>query len=83
MWLKSRDEGLKVGFSVSKKVGNSVNRNRVRRRLRESFRALIPNIDNGYTYVLLARSPIVDATYEEICTSINNLLLRAKHIRRT
>jgi len=80
MWIKGRGEELKVGFTVSKKIGNSVTRNKIRRRLKESFRALIPEIDNGYTYVLLARSPIKDAAFSEIRDSLIKLLIRSKHL---
>ena len=38
---------LKVGFSVSKKVGGSVQRNRVKRQMRESVRLMIPEITPG------------------------------------
>ena len=36
--LVAKGRGMKVGFSVSKKVGNAVTRNKVKRRLRECFR---------------------------------------------
>ena len=36
--LVAKGKGMKVGFSVSKKVGNAVTRNKVKRRLRECFR---------------------------------------------
>lgn len=81
MWVKSKEEGLKVGVTVSKKVGNSVKRNKVRRRLKEAFRTLIPRVKIGYNYVILARSPVVDATYQDIIQSLTGLLIRSRNYR--
>lgn len=55
--LNRREDGpVRVGFTVSKKVGNSPERNRVRRRLREMVR-LAPSapMRRGYDYVLIGR----------------------------
>lgn len=52
--LHAKSPRLQVGFSVSKKVGNSVVRNRVKRRLREQFRRLMPRMKTGL-YVIIAR----------------------------
>ncbi|MEY3004996.1 MAG: hypothetical protein RLZZ491_2172 [Pseudomonadota bacterium] len=51
---------IRVGFTCSKKVGNSVARNRAKRRLREIARAVVP-VDGqpGWDYVLIGRA---DAT---------------------
>ncbi len=78
MWLDRWDSQIKVGFTVSKKVGNSVTRNYVRRRLKEAFRHLIIDIKNGNTYVVLARAPIVDIDYHKISESLKDLLIKAK-----
>ena len=49
-------EGARVGFTVTKKIGNAVVRNRVRRRLKEALRAAWPlEAPGGRDYVLVAR----------------------------
>jgi ribonuclease P protein component len=54
----------RFGFTVTKKLGNSVVRNRVRRRLREALRNL-PDLSArpGYDYVILARLPALDQAF--------------------
>lgn len=69
---------MKVGFTVSKKIGNAVTRNSIRRKMKESTRLMIPNITNGYSLVLLARKPIIDLKFEEINNSIKSLLIKTK-----
>ncbi len=49
-------QGIRVGFTCSKKVGNAVARNRAKRRLREIARKLIPAKGHpGWDYVLVGR----------------------------
>lgn len=56
---RNRDDGsslVRVGFTASKKIGNSVFRNRAKRRLREVARAILPELAKaGWDYVLVAR----------------------------
>lgn len=48
---------MRVGFTCSKKVGNAVERNRAKRRLREIARLVLPeNGLNGWDYVLIGRA---------------------------
>lgn len=62
------------GLSVSKRVGGSVTRNRVKRLIRENARAFdsVP----GNDVVVIARSSVADATYMEVHEALKELLLR-------
>ena len=54
-------QGIRVGFTCSKKVGNAVARNRAKRRLREIARLILPihGLD-GWDYVLVGRKSVTD-----------------------
>lgn len=56
---------LKVGIVVGKKVGNSVVRSKVKRRIAERFRRLIPNVSAKHNFVIVARSGCAEATSAE------------------
>ena len=56
----------RVGYTVSKKLGNAVTRNRVRRRLREIVRLHAGHTKQGYDLILVARSRAVDSEYQKL-----------------
>lgn len=56
----------RVGLSVSRKVGNAVTRNTVRRRLREVFNEARPTIKVGLDLVLSARQESAQASYKDL-----------------
>jgi ribonuclease P protein component len=67
----------RFGFSVSKRVGNAVVRNRVRRRLREIVRLRLPAVAPGWDVVLIARPTIAQAEFRQIETAVERLLVQA------
>lgn len=64
--VRSPEEGgVKVGFTVTKKTGNSVVRNRIRRRLRAAVAEEIAKSGTpGWDYVVIGRNTALDAPYE-------------------
>ena len=71
---------LKVGFIVSKKVGGAVTRNKVRRRLRETFRAIIPFIKDNVNFVVIARESCANADFEEIANNLLHLIIKSDNL---
>ncbi len=70
--------GRRVGISVSKKVGNAVIRNRVRRRLREVVRSRIAGWKGGLDAVLVARSASAEASFEDLTVAVAEVTRRAR-----
>ena len=73
--LYVRSNQKRIGFSVSKKVGVAVVRNRTKRRLRESVRPLIPQLKNGL-YVFVARPSIAERPFVDVQKQVQQLLRR-------
>ena len=71
--LVARGKGVKVGFSVSKKVGNAVTRNLVKRRLRECFRPVLGDVKSGL-YIIVARPSAATATFHSLQKDVRYLL---------
>ncbi len=73
--LYLRRPELKVGISVSKKVGKAHVRNRVKRRIRECVRPLLPSLRKGH-YVIVARSAAGRDDFSTIARALDQLLRR-------
>lgn len=68
----------RAGFTVSKKVGKSVVRSKVKRQIRESYRLNDGKVIQGYDLVFVARAGCSEATYKEIESALLHLLGKKK-----
>ena len=69
--------GIRVGFSVSNKIGKAVVRNKVKRRLRAAARRMMPHMKRGCHYVFAAKAGIADVGYAELHNTVVYLLKKA------
>jgi len=70
---------LRVGFTVSRKVGNAVVRNRVRRRLREVARLVMPDqASAALDYVLVGRQGALERDFAKLQQELVEALKRLK-----
>jgi ribonuclease P protein component len=82
--ISRRDSGpVRIGFTVSKKVGTAVERNRVRRRLREIVRRAAPvGMQSGHDYVLIGRRPALVLPFDRMIEEFYRALRRV-HTQRS
>jgi len=74
---KSKLSVPKVGFSVGKKVGGAVERNRTKRRLREAFRGEMSKVAKNRSYVVVARTGSAERDYAQLKEALIVLLKQA------
>lgn len=76
------DDKPRVGFTVTKRVGGSVERSRMKRRLRAAARAALDSSAlPGCDYVLIARRAVLDVGFERLKRDMAEAVRRA-HGRR-
>ena len=79
-YVKVKTDELLIGFSTSKKVGNAVVRNHVKRVMRECVRHSIHNIPRGHRVIFNARVKSATASYAEISNDINYLISKLSQV---
>jgi ribonuclease P protein component len=78
-------EYSRFGFAVGRRIGKAVERNRIKRRMRESVRIRLKRreIATGWDVVLIARLPIRDASFHQVDEAIGLVLRRARMLDET
>ena len=79
---KNRLGTNRFGFTVSKKLGKAVLRNRIRRRLREIMRLNNGRTEQGYDLILVARGRAVQADYHRLEADVLNCLERLRLMKK-
>jgi ribonuclease P protein component len=72
----------RLGFSVSRRIGGAVVRNRAKRLMREATRLRQVMIADGWDVVIIARQPIREANFHQVDRAVEQLLRRARLLKR-
>ncbi len=72
--MKNESDSVRLGISVSKKVGNSVVRHRMTRLVREVFRLHQHKIKKGYDIIVVVRPAAADHGFKEVESGLHHLL---------
>lgn len=76
LYCKSNNPQSQAGFSVSKKYGNAVHRNRIRRQLKAAVSNCMPNVAPRYNIIFIPRKK-ESYVYADIAQSVSALLAKA------
>lgn len=83
MYIRRTDAtGIKFGYSISKKVGKAVQRNLIRRRLKEICRLKQGYLKPGTDVILVARVSAADADYKALSNSFLGLAKRSRILKK-
>ncbi|OFI05399.1 ribonuclease P protein component [Clostridium acetireducens DSM 10703] len=75
--FRNKKDYNRLGISVSKKVGKSVIRNRVKRLIKESYRLNNSDLKKGYDLVFIARNFVKNKNYNEVLSAMVDLFKKA------
>ena len=77
----SKNQNVKIGVSASKKVGNSVQRNRARRIIREAIKPYLDCIKPNFNIILVAKSAIEGKKTSEVQADLQTILEKAELLK--
>lgn len=81
VWARNRVNRLQVGFSVSKKVGNSVERNRCKRRLKAAFDPWLSRVKPGQNLIFIGRREAIFAPFGQLEQDMERALKKANLLK--
>jgi ribonuclease P protein component len=76
-WYENQKKYNRFGFSISKKIGKAVVRNKLRRRLKEIIRLNEDNLVVGYDLIIIARKPVVRLEFTKIKKDVFKLFRKS------
>lgn len=84
LYVRKNDLGYtRVGYSITKKIGNSVVRNRIRRQMKEIYRLNFDLIEDNYDLIFIPKKNVVDISYKTLESAMLHIMSLAKILRKT
>ncbi|MGM9950789.1 MAG: ribonuclease P protein component [Lysinibacillus sp.] len=79
---KGEQTEFRIGLSVSKKIGNAVTRNQIKRYIRQTFLELKDDVRQDMDYVIIARNQAATLDFHETKKSLEHVLRIAKVLNK-
>lgn len=79
---KDDQQAFRIGLSVSKKIGNAVTRNQIKRYIRQTFLELKDEVRQDMDYVIIARHQAATLNFHETKKSLEHVLKIAKMLNK-
>lgn len=82
LYVRKNDlKNSRIGITITKKIGNAVVRNRIRRRMKEIIRLKLGNIKNGYDLILIPKKNVQDISYKDLESAMIHIMSISKILR--
>lgn len=76
-YSKTKQENCRVGISVSKKLGDAVDRNRIKRQVREMIRSIIDFDNTNKDFIVIVRQPYLKNDYQTNLLDLEKIVKKA------
>jgi ribonuclease P protein component len=84
VYTKPKKTGtIRLGISISRRVGNAVRRNRIKRQMKEITREWIKDISSNEDIIVIVRKPVSNMNYLQIQSSLRHVLGKARVLKNT
>lgn len=82
LYVRKNDlENSRIGITITKKIGNAVVRNRIRRRMKEILRLKLRNIKSGYDLILIPKKNVQDISYKDLESAMIHIMSISKILK--
>ncbi len=82
LYVRKNDlQNSRIGITITKKIGNAVVRNRIRRRIKEIIRLKLGNIKSGYDLILIPKKNVGDISYKDLESAMIHIMRISKIVK--